>query len=137
MTDRDLKVMFSSASNDWETPWDVFKKLDDEFHFTLDAAASDSNHKCAKYYTMADDGLSKSWGGRLFSAIPRTEDRSVNGWRKPITNHESQIQQLLCLCLPRRTPNGFTSMCMERQRFVLSKDELNLVVHQTTLRIRP
>lgn len=45
------KVMFSSAKNDWETPQDLFDELDREFHFTLDAAASPSNAKCAKYYT--------------------------------------------------------------------------------------
>ena len=29
-------VMFSSATDEWETPQDFFDKLDSEFHFTLD-----------------------------------------------------------------------------------------------------
>ena len=57
-------LMFSSAKDDWETPQELFDELDAQYHFTLDAASSDSNAKCQKHYTLADDGLHKSWGGR-------------------------------------------------------------------------
>ncbi len=40
-----LNVMYSSQSEEWSTPDDFFKKLDDEFHFTLDPCATDANHK--------------------------------------------------------------------------------------------
>lgn len=56
------EVMFSSEKNIWETPQDFFEKLDEEFHFTLDAAASDENHKCERYYTEQQNGLLKDWG---------------------------------------------------------------------------
>lgn len=62
------KALFSSASEDWETPQDFFDKLDAEFHFTLDPCADEHNHKCAAYYTKEQDGLAQTWGGRLFSA---------------------------------------------------------------------
>jgi site-specific DNA-methyltransferase (adenine-specific) len=55
--------MFSSEKNFWETPQKLFDELDAEFHFTLDAAASDENHKCARYFTQKDDGLRQNWGG--------------------------------------------------------------------------
>ena len=35
----------------WRTPPDFFKLLDDEFHFTLDAAASHANHLLPHYCT--------------------------------------------------------------------------------------
>lgn len=44
------------------TPDGLFRRLDDEFHFTLDAAASDRNAKCGRYFTVADDGLGQDWG---------------------------------------------------------------------------
>lgn len=47
---------YMSNRMDWETPTDLFSKLDDEFHFTLDAASSATNHKCQKYYTAEDSG---------------------------------------------------------------------------------
>ena len=57
-------ALFSSDKNFWETPQKLFDELDAEFHFTLDAAASDENHKCARYFTQNDDGLRQNWGGR-------------------------------------------------------------------------
>ena len=66
-----LDVMYMSKTNEWATPKSFFDKLNNEFHFNLDPCATDENHKCDKYYTMADDGLSQNWGvqGVLQSAI--------------------------------------------------------------------
>lgn len=58
-----LDVMFSSKTDDWATPPDFYKKLDEEFHFDLDPAADDRNHKCEKYFTVKQDGLLQDWGG--------------------------------------------------------------------------
>lgn len=60
-----LDVMFSKKSDIWSTPQDLFDKLDNEFHFTIDVCANDSNHKCSKYFTEQDDGLSKDWHGTV------------------------------------------------------------------------
>ena len=57
------KVMFSSNSDEWATPDAVFETLDREFNFTLDACATDENHKCARYFTKTENGLQKKWGG--------------------------------------------------------------------------
>ena len=65
---KNLDVMYSSKSDEWATPKDFFKSLDEEFHFDLDAAASHINHKCNKYFTIEDDGLTQNWGGVEYSA---------------------------------------------------------------------
>lgn len=57
------RAMMPGSRDDWETPEWLFKELDSEFHFTLDAAASDTNHKCDKYFTKKDDALLRNWGG--------------------------------------------------------------------------
>lgn len=49
------------AVDDRRTPRDFFDKLNDEFRFTLDAAATDENALCPHYFTVEDDGLSKPW----------------------------------------------------------------------------
>jgi phage N-6-adenine-methyltransferase len=41
----------------------LFDPLNRRYSFTLDAAASDANALCAKYYTRVTDGLLRSWGG--------------------------------------------------------------------------
>ena len=49
------KALMTSNRNDWETPWKSFDELNNEFHFTLDPCASDTNHKCDKYFTKKAD----------------------------------------------------------------------------------
>ena len=58
-----IPVMFSSASEVWATPQNLFDELNAEFNFTLDPCALPDNAKCARYYTPEDDGLAQSWGG--------------------------------------------------------------------------
>ena len=73
------KVLFSSEQSEWETPPDFFKMLDRHYKFTLDAAASDSNHLCKKYFTEKDDALSRSWGNeRVFINPPY--GRGIGAW---------------------------------------------------------
>ena len=59
------EVLFSSESENWSTPQDVFDKLDRVFHFTLDPCASPENTKCKKYYTKETDGLTRILIGTL------------------------------------------------------------------------
>ena len=64
-------VHFSSKTPEWATPKALFADLDNEFHFTLDPAATKQNAKCKKFYTIKEDGLSQSWvGERVFVNPP-------------------------------------------------------------------
>lgn len=54
-------VHYSSANQTWGTPQWLFDRLDAEFGFTLDAAASPENALCARFFTEADDALTKDW----------------------------------------------------------------------------
>ena len=58
-----IKVMFQSATPEWETPQDLFDSLDAKYHFDLDPASTDDNAKCKNHFTVHDNGLSKNWGG--------------------------------------------------------------------------
>lgn len=57
-------VIYSSNTDEWATPDDVFNALDEEFHFNLDPCATARNAKCERYYTILNDGLKQDWGGR-------------------------------------------------------------------------
>lgn len=68
--------MFSSATDNWETPIDFFNELNNEFNFTLDVCASPENAKCDKYFTKEIDGLKQTWGGGKYAgAILPTEEK--------------------------------------------------------------
>lgn len=51
MTDKQFGGMFSSATDEWATPQEFFDELNEEFHFTLDPAANEENHKCETFFT--------------------------------------------------------------------------------------
>lgn len=61
-------LMFSKASDEWATPQDFFVALDAEFRFTLDAAATRDNAKCADWMgpdsQHADALMVRNWGQR-------------------------------------------------------------------------
>ena len=55
------KALLSSKNMCWCTPQEFFDKLNEEFCFTLDAAATDKTAKCPLYFTPETDGLKSSW----------------------------------------------------------------------------
>lgn len=55
------ETLFSSVNMEWETPPELFRRLDEQYHFTLDVAATAENALCERYYTQETDGLSQSW----------------------------------------------------------------------------
>ena len=68
------EVMFSSKSDLWETPQDLFDRLDAEFGFDLDACALPQNAKCERYYTPEQDGLFQPWDGVVWCNPPYGRD---------------------------------------------------------------
>lgn len=63
--------MFSSKTDQWATPQKFFDLLNEEFEFTLDPCADEFNHKCSKYYTREQNGLTKDWNNeRVFCNPP-------------------------------------------------------------------
>ena len=64
------ECLFSSKTVEWETPQDLFDKLNSEFRFTLDPCATAENAKCRKYYTKGQDGLLQDWTGETVYCNP-------------------------------------------------------------------
>ena len=60
---RAMGVHYSSETDLWSTPQDLFDELDAEFGFTLDVCATVENAKCAAFFTAAQDGLAQEWTG--------------------------------------------------------------------------
>ena len=63
------EIFTSSKTSEWSTPDWLYKLLDDEFHFQLDAACTNGNYgnqKCLNglvYYSETDNALTKNWYG--------------------------------------------------------------------------
>ena len=93
-------VMFSSKSDLWETPRDLFDKLDAEFRFTLDVCALPENAKCPKYYTPEQDGLSQPWYGCCWCNPPY--GRQIVKWIEKAAQ-SAENGALVVMLLPART----------------------------------
>lgn len=72
------ELMFSSKTDLWETPQDLFDKLNNEFQFTLDVCATPENAKCDKFYTKEQDGLKHPWKGTVWCNPPY--GRGIGQW---------------------------------------------------------
>lgn len=96
-------MLFSSDKNYWETPQKFFNKLDNEFHFTLDAAASDTNHKCEKYFTEHDNGLAQDWGGETVFVNPPYGNKETGEWTKKCYEESLKPNTTVVLLIPART----------------------------------
>ena len=95
--------LFSSDKNYWETPQDLFDQLHDEFHFTLDAAASHENHKLPQYYTEDTDGLSQDWEGERVFCNPPYGSKETGLWTEKCWREAQKPNTLCVLLIPART----------------------------------
>ena len=93
-------VHFSSASDKWATPREVFDALNAEFHFTLDPCADDNNALCPSYFTKEEDGLSMEWRGSVFMNPPY--GREIPLWMKKAWESAQAGATVVCL-IPSRT----------------------------------
>lgn len=78
MKAHDQAAVFSTGNEEWTTPRWLFDQLDAEFHFTLDAAATDDNHLCREYFTKTHDALQYAWMDRFYLNPPYS--RYVGRW---------------------------------------------------------
>ena len=100
-----MQVHYSSLTNEWKTPKELFDELNNEFHFTLDPCCSLENRKCKKYYTIKEDGLSKSWKDEIVFMNP-PYGREIGKWVQKA--YEESLQGALVVCLiPARTDTKY------------------------------
>ena len=100
------KVLFSSTSEIWATPQDLFDELDNEFHFNLDPCALPDNAKCLRYFTPETDGLKQCWGGcRVFCNPPY--GRKLYDWVKKCYEESRKPDTLVVLLIPARTDTRY------------------------------
>ena len=99
-------ALLSSEKMDWCTPKAFFNELDAEFHFCLDAAATDKTAICPTYYTPREDALLLSWdkGGAVFCNPPY--GREIGKWVKK-AHDEAQRGLTVVLLIPARTDTSY------------------------------
>ena len=91
----DLKGCFLSNSDEWATPQALFDELDKEFHFNLDPCSTDENHKCERYFTLENDGISQNWGAVEYFVIHLIV-KLISGSKRHLEKLETITHLLFC-----------------------------------------
>lgn len=127
-------IHFSTGKDDWGTPRELFETLDKEFHFTLDACANDKNHKCEKYYTIEQNGLSKSWGGEtVFCNPPYSKRTKANpgqiAWVEKCYKEATEKNITVVMLIPARTDT------IMFHNYILGKAEIRFIKGRVSFEI--
>lgn len=97
--------IMSSNSNEWVTPDALYEKLNREFGFTLDVAATIENRKTEKYYDIKQDGLLQCWdtNGAVWCNPPY--GRAIKHWVRKA--YEESTRNLVVMLIPARTDTSY------------------------------
>ena len=120
------KNKFASNNQSWETPDDLFNKINDEFNFTRDVCASSTNKKCESYWTEEDSCLDKTWDGINWMNPPYKD------MKKFIQKAYSERNNAVTVCLiPARTnTRWWHDYCMKGEvYFICGRPKFKGCVH--------
>jgi phage N-6-adenine-methyltransferase len=105
MDKKTQNLMFSSKTDEWETPETIFNKLNQRYKFTLDPCASVHNAKCTKYFTKEDDGLAKSWKDQVVFVNPPYSN--VKEWVAKSHQEATSNGATVVMLIPSRTDTRY------------------------------
>ena len=99
------EALFSHNSDEWETPQDLFDKLNDEFNFDIDVCATEENAKCNVFFTAEQDGLAQNWGGhRVWCNPPYSK---IDKWAEKAFRETKNDNTIVVMLIPSRTDTKY------------------------------
>jgi site-specific DNA-methyltransferase (adenine-specific) len=99
------KIMFSSKSDLWGTPQNLFNKLNRKYKFTLDPCATAENRKCEKYYTIEQNGLTKAWKDEVVFVNPPYSN--IGEWVAKAHYESTHNGATVVMLIPARTDTRY------------------------------
>ena len=114
------ELMFSSKSNEWETPQDLYEELNSEFGFTLDPCSTPDNAKCEKFYTLQDNGLEQDWEGETVFCNP-PYGRELPKWIRKCFEGAQKPETKVVMLIPARTDTRAF------HKYILGKSEIRFI----------
>ncbi len=100
-----VEAMRTSDRDDWETPPELFKRLDAEFNFTLDPCCTPQTAKCDKFFTRRENGLVQDWGNETVFVNPPYGSQLGKWVRKSFES--SRRGATVVMLIPSRTDTAY------------------------------
>lgn len=118
-----FKNKFESVKQDWNTPDSLFNKLNSEFKFETDLAASQENTKCPKYYSIQNDSLKQTWSGVCWLNPPYgNKESKIKDWvKKAYESAEADPSLTVVMLIPARTNTKWF------HQYVMKASEVRLI----------
>ena len=117
------ELMFSSKDQTWETPLELFNRLDKEFNFTLDPCCTEETAKCKKYYTPTENGLIQDWQNEIVFMNP-PYGREISVWLKKAYEESLNGSTVVCLIPSRTDTKYWHDYCMKASEIRFIKGRL-------------
>jgi phage N-6-adenine-methyltransferase len=103
--------LFSSNTDEWETPQWLFDQLDEEFGFELDVCVLPHNAKCEKFFTPENNGLAQEWKGVCWCNPPY--GREISKWVRKAYESAQKKATVVCLIPARTDTSWWYEYCMK------------------------
>lgn len=120
MTENNTKknVHFSSETDQWATPMDLFNNLNAIFGFETDVCAGSDNAKCDNFYTKEMDGLKQDWKGVCWMNPPY--GRQIGAWvEKAYQSSLINKATVVCLLPARVDTRWWHDYCVKGEMFFI------------------
>lgn len=125
MNKKDLDVVFSKNSDEWETPDNIFNFINQRYGWiSLDACATKENTKCRIYFTPEVDGLKQSWSPSrgVFVNPPYSQ---VNKWVEKAYKESIENNLFVVMLIPARTDTRwFHKYCTKAKEIAFFKGRI-------------
>lgn len=104
-----MSVHYSSVTDEWSTPQDLFDEINSEFKFNLDVCALPQSAKCERYFTPDDDGLKQEWSGIVWMNPPYGD--VIGQWVEKAKYSAEKGATVVCLVPARVDTNWWWDNC--------------------------
>ncbi len=125
-THNQFSTRFNTSRQDWTTPKYLFDKLNQEFNFECDLAASHENALCPDFYTKQNNGLNKDWNGVCWLNPPFGDksNKMVDWIKKSYNDTLINPNLTVVMLIPARTNNKWWDnyiMKAKEVRFIIGR----------------
>ena len=121
------KVHFTSISDEWETPQDLFEKYNTIYHFQLDAAATKENTKCKDFFTKEDNALVQNWSKYQTVWLNPPYGRKIGFFIKKAYEESLKDVTIVCLIPARTDTKYFHDYCLKYGKVEFLRGRLRFI----------
>ena len=131
---RDSIALFSSKCVEWETPDDLFFRLNKVYKFTIDVCASDDNKKLPVFFSAEENGLAQQWNGSVWMNPPYGS--GIESWVRKAYQASRSAGTIVVALLPARTDTAWWEWVLKARKIFFIRGRLRFGEEKRQLKSR-